>query len=112
MSWLVEPIATIRYGRDQAGTFALLVARLGELGIPVEKRGLTGGKIVARCLTLCLNWIFWRCWSDHLEFVLKADDNGSTTVEIGALPNLLRTGLRRGENACDVNELLVRLRTG
>jgi hypothetical protein len=117
MAWLAQPVASFTYQLAESTAAALLRSKLQERGVtvdperkPVRMPG-AGTTIVARCITQCLNMWLWRCWSDRLEFQLHEVGAGHTRVTVNAIPNFLRTGLRSGEQATDVQALVAGLRS-
>ena len=107
---LAQPLASITSKKDPVTVLDLLVKRLGEFGIRVVKHDAKRAEVVARCLTLCANWGLWRCWSESLRFRATRAEGSGTLLDVAALPNPFRIGLRRGEEAFDVDRLLSSLR--
>lgn len=105
-AWLTQPVATVPCQGDPSTVIRGLVSRLQERGLSIEKHDPEKGEVIARCLTLCANWGLWRCWSDRLRFTVTGGGGRRTILEISALPNLFRLGLREGESACDVTKLI------
>jgi len=110
----VHPI-TIRVGAitfrsDIASTLATLTARLKELGIALEEADPGRGELRARCVTLPLNMIVWRCWSDKLIFRAREAGDGETKVDIYAVPSFLRLSVRSNEVVVEIRKLLSQLR--
>jgi hypothetical protein len=96
-------ITTIEH--NSATTFKLLVSRLRDSGIDVEKEDEAKGLVVAHCLSLVVNWIFWRAWSDKLFLEMKEMAPNKTEVRVYAIPNLSRYKVRKNEKALDRGEL-------
>jgi hypothetical protein len=116
MAWLARPVTAFTYALDLRSAAARLSAKLQGRGVPSDADGLTdtpdaSTTLIARCLTLCLNLGLWRCWSDKLEFRLESIGAHETRVTVNAIPNLLRTGLRPGERATDIESLVARLQS-
>ena len=101
-------VGVITFHSDLASTLASLAARLKELGIPVADRG--SGELLARCITLPLNMIVWRCWSEKLIFRAKKFTEDETRVEVYAIPNFFRLGVPKNEAVIDIHKLLSQLR--
>ena len=64
--------------------------KLTQLHIDIEKEDMDKGEIVARCLTVPMKTIFWRCWSDRLVCEIKRLGVNDTQVRVFTVPNLFR----------------------
>ncbi len=109
MYLIKEPVGTITYQFDYDATFAALISRLRELHIDVLREDKNKGEVVARCLSIVMNIIVWRCWSDRLLFELKKDGANRTKVSIYALPNLFRIKVRKNEEIVDLDKVVSQL---
>jgi hypothetical protein len=106
--WLREPVASITVARDVRGTQDVLLSTLRNLGISCSVSPLPP-RIVANCVTLCANYVLWRCWADQLEFQFEEGADGQTRVHVTALPNLLMRVPKPGQ-VVDLGKLLSALR--
>ena len=109
---LKERIRTIKCQMDLERTFTKLrsIIRLHQLEILNDNRAT--GRIACRCLSMCVNLLFWRCWSDELLFELKAVGKSQTEVSIFAIPNLMRIRVKRSETVADPDEIVSRIEVG
>jgi len=78
--------------------FAALLRAANMLNRNVEQKDQGSGVIVLRCLTLALDWILSRCWSDKPLFELTDVGENKTRLVVYAIPNLLRIRVARSQN--------------
>jgi hypothetical protein len=102
---LRELVQTTTIERDHAAAFDSLLSKLRESYIDVEMADEPRGLIVARCLALLANWIFWRAYGDKLLFEVKGMGPTKTEVKVYAIPNLRRYRVWKNEKALDWAEL-------
>jgi hypothetical protein len=105
MAWLVQPVATFTYPLGRQATQAHILSQLQGIGVAVEFHP-TSPHAVARCLTLCMNFGLWRCWSEKLELRLEEIAPTQTRVTINAVPNIFRSGVKAGEHVTDIGTLV------
>jgi hypothetical protein len=96
-----------RSGRSAA--FLALLAKIQELNLEIEREDAVEGVVIVRCLSLPINWILWRSWSDKLLFEMRGAEGGKAVLNVYAVPNLLRMSLRRDERVVDPRQLMSRL---
>jgi hypothetical protein len=106
---LKELVRTIACPTDPDTTFTKLRSGLRKLEVEVEYENRGAGKVVARCISLFLNFVLWRCYSDKLIFELKSADGVRTNVNVYAIPNLIRIKVGEGEKLTDLDDLVARL---
>ena len=108
MYFLKERIESVvcRSGRSIA--FPALLARIKELNLEIEKEDAVKGVIIVRCLSLPINWLFWRCSSDKLLFEMR-EAGGKALVNVHAIPNLFRVSTGKHEQVFDLRRLMRRL---
>jgi hypothetical protein len=99
MAFLKERIHRATCSSGWKGVFAALVARLKNENFEIEKEDAGKGRIVVRCESLIVNWIFWRCWSKKLLFEVHEIADGKTAIEVYALPDLFKTSAKKSEPA-------------
>jgi hypothetical protein len=109
MYLLKDQVGTVECRADPQAAFTKLLSALQSLGVDIEHANPNTGEVVARCLTVFLNFVLWRCWSDKLLFVLKSDDGIRTIVIIYSLPNLMRYKVHNDEKLTEVDDLIARL---
>ncbi len=102
---LREHVHTTNVQRDYATTFASLLSKLKKSNIDVEMEDKVRGTIVARCLALIVNRIFWRAWGDKLVFEVKEIDAATTQVSVYAIPNLFILKVGNNEKVIDWGDL-------
>lgn len=68
------------------------------------------GMITIRYLTLTVNAIVWRCWSEKIMVKVGNGGHGKTKVDVYAIPNLFRIKVKRKEKEQNINELLGQLK--
>lgn len=90
--------------------FEGLVTILDKHGYAIEKKDTDKGVIVIRYLTLAVNMLLWRCWSDKVLVKTEASGHGKTRVDVYEIPNMFRIKVRKGEQVRNINELLGQLR--
>src|SRR6476620_7998777 len=105
MAWVLQPIAGFIYPLDRQAAQARVASTLTKAGSVYEQRQ-TAPQIVARCLTLSMNLGLWRCWSERLEFAFQEIGPMQTSVNINAVPALLRSGVRAGEHVTNLASLV------
>ena len=106
---LKHRVGTIECRADAQAAFTNLLSALQSLGVEIECANPNTGEVVARCLTVFLNFALWRCWSDKLLFVLKSEDGVRTAVNIYAVPKLMRFRVRKDEELTELDDLIARL---
>jgi len=106
--FLKELLATITYQLPPAELHAFLKGQLQRLGLEIETESVDRGEIVARCLSLCFNMGLWRCWSDRILLRVRPRDTGSS-VQVYALPNLLRSRVSKSERLVNLSEVVAAL---
>jgi len=103
-------VGTVTIPSDPRSALEGLSAKLKELGITLEEVNTDRGELLARCLTLPLNMIVWRCWSDKLIFRANRTGDAETKVAIYAIPSFFRLGVRSNEVVVEIRTLLSQLR--
>jgi hypothetical protein len=108
---LKDLVGTIICHSDPDTAFTKLLSVLRKLQVEVEYENRDAGQVIARCLSVFLNLVLWRCWSDRLLFKLKNEDGHRTIVNVYAVPNLMRIAVRKHEKLMDLHNLVERLAT-
>jgi hypothetical protein len=101
-AWFVQ--LPVRYPPDAAFTKLLTALRKEQFAIQHENRDT--GKIVVRCLSVFINLMLWRCWSDELEIEVKGEGESRSNVSFYAVPNLMRIKVRKNETLTDLEKLV------
>jgi hypothetical protein len=109
MYLLKEQIRTIPCRRDYAATFDLLLSKLGDLRLPVEKADQNKGIVLATCISRLINMGFWRCWSDKVLFEIKEVSPNVSSISVYGIPNLLRMRVKPGETVSDLDAMVSQL---
>ena len=104
-------VRTIACQTDSDTAFTKLLSTLRILGVEVEYENRAAGEVVARCLSMFLNFVLWRCWSDKLLFELKSGDGVRTNVNVYVIPNLMRIKVGKDEKLTDLDDLVAHLVT-
>jgi hypothetical protein len=109
MYLLKEEIRTIPCPRDYAATYDLLLSKLEDLRLPIEKADQSKGIVLATCISRLINMGFWRCWSDKLLFEIKKVSPGVSSISVYGIPNLLRMRVKSGETVIDLDAMVSHL---
>jgi hypothetical protein len=56
------------------------------------------------------NLLLWRCWSVKLVFDVRTGEDGGATVNVYAVPNLLRVSVAKSEKVTDVSSIVATVR--
>jgi hypothetical protein len=110
MAILKELVGTIPFGADRDTTIAELLSAIQALDLQVYETDKNKGQVVVRCLSQMCNLFLWRCWSDKLVFDVRTGEEGGSTVNVYAVPNLLRIGAAKNEKVTDVSGIIATLR--
>jgi hypothetical protein len=89
--------------------FTKLLTALREQQVAIQHEYRDTGKIIVRCLSVFINLLLWRCWSDELVIEVKGEDESRTNVSFYAVPNLKRHKVRKDETLKDLAKLITQL---
>jgi hypothetical protein len=109
MYLLKEEIRTIPCPRDFAATYDLLLSKLEDLHLPVEKADQNKGIVLATCISRLINTGFWRCWSDKILFEIKEVSPTVSSIIVYGIPNLLKMRVKPGETVRDLDAMMSNL---
>ncbi|HMD86826.1 MAG TPA: hypothetical protein VKO18_19220 [Terriglobia bacterium] len=77
--------------------------------VAIQHENRDTGKVVVRCLSVFIDIVLWRCWSDELVIEVKGEDEFLTNVSFYAVPNLMRIKVREEETLTDLAKLITQL---
>jgi hypothetical protein len=110
MAILKELVGSIPFAADRDSTFAGLLSAIQGLDLKVHEADKNKGQVVVQCLSQICNLLLWRCWSDKLVFEVRTDEEGDATVNVYAVPNLLRISVAKNEKLTDVSGIITTIR--
>ena len=90
MHGLKSLVYKLAYPSAPDDTYTKLISALRKQKAAIQKEDREKGRITVRCLSIFINVILWRCWSDELVIEVKKDNALRTNVSFYAVPNLCR----------------------
>lgn len=98
MPYLVRNLLTEFYvAADLDTTFQTVLSKLAQMGLDVAHTDQNSGHIVVKYLTLLVDMLLYRCYSDRVLIEVRQLKPGECLVKVFALPAWNRVGLKRGE---------------
>jgi hypothetical protein len=107
---LKERIDSIIYQDNHEDVYHNILSEIGRLDLVIDEEDKGNGIIIVKWLTIIVNLIFCKFYSDKLLLEIKEFNNNTTKVDIFALPNLFRIKIKKGEKASDPKELIHHLK--
>jgi len=102
-------VRTITCPLPPDATFTNLLTALRKQQVAIQHENRDPGKVDVCCLSVFINMVIWRCWSDELLIEVKGEDEFRAKVSFYAVPNIMRIKVRKNETLTDLEKLMMQV---
>jgi hypothetical protein len=110
MCLIKELIGSIIYQLNVEESYNILLSKLRNLNLSIEKLDREKNMIIVSCLSKLTDIGFWKCYGKKLIFEIHSLSPKTTKIDIFGKPDFLRIKIKKGEKLIDLNELISKLK--